>query len=79
MDTVHNLVYLRGCLPGVSNAYVKVSDSIRKGWHQEAFPPNVEVPFPTMLKDTTELPRELAYVPQTSKTDPCLRQMNERN
>ncbi len=78
IDTVHNLVYLKGSLPGVDHAYVRIKDAIRKSWHGKVFPEGATVPFPTEMKSGAELPRELVYVPKEGGVDPFSRQLRER-
>ncbi|KAI8918778.1 translation protein [Entophlyctis helioformis] len=46
IDNVHNLIYVKGGLPGVDDAYVSITDSIKKGWFKQTFPEGAEVPYP---------------------------------
>lgn len=79
IDTVHNLIYLKGSLAGCDEAFVRVTDAVRKGWFGKTFPQGSQIPFPTMLKKSTELPRELIYTPPERGVDPFSRQMREKN
>jgi large subunit ribosomal protein L3 len=47
IDTKHDLISVKGAVPGVDNQFIKVTDSIKKGWHDKLFPKNAKVPFPT--------------------------------
>jgi large subunit ribosomal protein L3 len=40
IDTVHNLLYIKGAIPGTDNAMVKITDAIKKGWYNKTFPAN---------------------------------------
>ncbi|KAL2919431.1 hypothetical protein HK105_201076 [Polyrhizophydium stewartii] len=78
IDNVHNLVYVRGAVPGVEDAYVRITDAIRKSWINQAFPSGASVPFPTFLGDQTQLPREMHAPPPAEGTrDPFSRQRRE--
>jgi hypothetical protein len=59
IDTVHDLIFVKGCLPGVDNAVVTIRDAIRKSWVGKAFPEGSPIPYPTYMGDCSELPREL--------------------
>ncbi|KAJ3299813.1 54S ribosomal protein L9, mitochondrial [Kappamyces sp. JEL0829] len=59
IDTVHDLIYVKGSLPGVDNAIVTCRDAIRKCWVGKAFPEGSTIPFPTYMGNCAELPREL--------------------
>ncbi|KAJ3000327.1 54S ribosomal protein L3 [Globomyces sp. JEL0801] len=79
IDNVHNLIYVKGAVPGVDNAYVRVSDAIKKGWYKKTFPENAVVPFPTFFGKTDALPREsLAPVGVKGTVDPFSRARGER-
>lgn len=60
IDTVDNLIYVKGAVPGVDNAYVKITDAVRKGWYGKAFPQGQSPPFPTFTGTPTA--RELLPV-----------------
>jgi len=49
IDTVHDLIYVKGAVPGVDDTFVNVRDSIRAGWRKDLFPADAAVPFPTYL------------------------------
>jgi large subunit ribosomal protein L3 len=51
------LIYVKGCIPGVDNAFIKVTDAIKKSWAGKAFPEGAIVPFPTSYQEG--LDREL--------------------
>ncbi|KAI8850418.1 translation protein [Chytridium lagenaria] len=38
IDTAHNLLYVKGAVPGPEDKYVLVKDSVRKGWYNQCFP-----------------------------------------
>ncbi|KAJ3262470.1 54S ribosomal protein L3 [Borealophlyctis nickersoniae] len=63
IDTVYNLIYVKGAVPGVDDAYVCVKDAIRKSIHKKTFPPGSNVPFPTFFGNMKSLPRELVVPP----------------
>ena len=68
IDTVDNLIYLKGAVPGVDDAYVKITDAIRKGWIGKAFPVGAVVPFPTSKRG--DFPRELIPAFAATERDP---------
>ncbi|KAJ3115573.1 54S ribosomal protein L3 [Phlyctochytrium bullatum] len=78
IDTVYNLLYVKGAVPGPEDKFVLIKDAVRKGWYNECFPPNTSVPFPTFLGNVKELPRELLPPPppQGAK-DPLARARRE--
>ncbi|TPX64836.1 hypothetical protein SpCBS45565_g05584 [Spizellomyces sp. 'palustris'] len=79
IDTENNLLYVKGAVPGTDDRYVRIKDAVKKGWHNKAFPPGSEVPFPTFLGDSSTLPRELLPVPpQKDERDPFSRQRREK-
>lgn len=79
IDTENNLLYVKGGVPGTDDRYVRIKDAVKKGWHNKAFPPAVEVPFPTFLGNPSELPRELLPPPpQKDERDPFSRQRREK-
>ena len=74
-----NLIYVKGAVPGVDDAMVRVQDAVRKGWFNEVFPKNTNIPFPTFLGDVSTLPRELTPSLPETKIDPFSRQTRERD
>ena len=81
IDTVHNLLYLKGCIPGFDNAFIRIRDAVRAGWYGKTFPQGAKVPFPTMIRQPgVKVPRELVPpMPQEDATDPFSRQLREKN
>ncbi|KAJ3329422.1 kynurenine 3-monooxygenase, mitochondrial precursor [Blyttiomyces sp. JEL0837] len=78
IDTVHNLLYVKGAVPGPQDRFVRVRDAIRKGWYNKCFPEEAKVPFPTFMGDVTSLPREiLAPPPPAGAKDPLARARRE--
>ncbi|KAJ3210191.1 54S ribosomal protein L3 [Dinochytrium kinnereticum] len=78
IDTAHNLLYVKGSIPGPEDKYVLVRDSVRKGWYNQCFPPNTVIPFPTFLGDVKSLPRELLPPPPPEGSkDPLARARRE--
>jgi len=78
IDTVHDLIYVKGSIPGVDDALVECTDSIRKKWINQAFPRDMTVPFPTLMK-SEKLPRELlAPTDMPNQTDPFSKTRRER-
>ena len=76
---MYNLIYVKGCIPGVDEAYVRLTDAKRTTWFDTTFPKGSQVPFPTNFKKLSELPRELNIdLNQLEGTDPLSRQRNER-
>jgi large subunit ribosomal protein L3 len=79
IDSLHNLIYIKGAIPGTDNQYVRVSDAIKKSWFGNVFPENAKIPFPTFLGSSKELEREL--LPQSSfedTVDPFARTRREK-
>jgi large subunit ribosomal protein L3 len=70
VDSKLNLLYVRGCVPGYDEQYVKVRDAIKmRGL--KAFPDQLPPPFPTCTPEANEaLPRE--RVARMSKVDPFM-------
>ncbi|EGF78386.1 hypothetical protein BATDEDRAFT_13292 [Batrachochytrium dendrobatidis JAM81] len=80
IDNQYNLIYVKGGVPGPENGYLRVTDSIKKGWFKKTFPENAIVPFPTYLGDVTTLPREsIAPAPSVGTRDPFSKQRRERD
>ena len=81
IDTVHNLLYLKGSIPGFDNAFIRIKDAIRANWYGKLFPEGSKVPFPTLIrKPGVQVPRELVPpMPEEGVTDPFSRQMREKN
>ena len=52
------MIYVKGCLPGFDNAFIKVTDALKKSWAGKVFPQGAEVPFPTSYQDGS-MQREL--------------------
>jgi large subunit ribosomal protein L3 len=77
IDTVDNLVYVKGAVPGVDDAYVRVSDSIKKNWFNKCFPAGASVPFPTFVGKCEE--RELVPSQVPTILDPMRRAKRERD
>ncbi|ORY42292.1 translation protein [Rhizoclosmatium globosum] len=78
IDTVHNLLYVKGAVPGPEHKYVRISDAIRKGWHGLCFPEGAAVPFPTFTGSIEGLERELmAPAPKEGEKDPLARARRE--
>ncbi|KAJ3194081.1 54S ribosomal protein L3 [Irineochytrium annulatum] len=78
IDTVHNLLYVKGAVPGPIDKVVKVRDAIKKKYLNECFPEGMEVPFPTFMGDVSQLPRELlAPPPAAGAADPLSRPRRE--
>lgn len=77
IDTTHNLIYVKGAVPGVDDQYVRVTDAIKKGWHQKTFPDPKAVPFPTFMGKAEQ--RELLMPSQFGTiTDPFSRTKREK-
>ena len=77
IDTVHNLIYVKGAVPGVDDQYVRVTDAIKAGWHNKTFPDVKQVPFPTFMGKSES--RELVLASQFEKqTDPFSRTKREK-
>ncbi|KAI8910434.1 translation protein [Gorgonomyces haynaldii] len=76
IDTVHNLIYVKGAVPGFDNAWVKIRDAVKKQWHNKAFPQGATVPFPTFVGKPKE--RELLPTQLPQPVDPFTRTRNER-
>ncbi|KAJ3106876.1 54S ribosomal protein L3 [Phlyctochytrium planicorne] len=78
IDTVYNLLYVKGSIPGPDDKYVLVRDSVRKGWYNKCFPPDAVVPFPTFFGSQSQLPRELLPPPPPPNSkDPLARARRE--
>ncbi|KAI9353771.1 translation protein [Obelidium mucronatum] len=78
IDTEHNLLYVKGAVPGPEHKYVRVSDAIRKGWHNQCFPEGAKVPFPTFTGSLEGIERELvAPAPKEGEKDPLARARRE--
>ncbi|KAJ3310631.1 54S ribosomal protein L3 [Boothiomyces sp. JEL0838] len=77
IDTAHDLIYVKGAVPGVDNAYVSVSDAIRKSWHGKCFPAGAQVPFPTYF-GSSEVERELCAPIDEKAFDPFARTRREK-
>ncbi len=71
IDTVDDLIYVKGAVPGVDNAYVRVSDAVRKGWYNKCFPEGATVPFPTFFGKSAA--RELVPGIPATQSDPLMR------
>jgi hypothetical protein len=76
IDTVHGLIYVKGGVPGVDNAMVKIKDAIKKSWFGKTFPSGVTVPFPTSTEPSTE--REQVPKLHLTGIDPFSRTKRER-
>ena len=80
IDTAHNLLYLKGSIPGFDNAFIRLQDAVRAGWYGKTFPKGAHVPFPTMIRRGQDIPRELVPpLPEEGSTDPFSRQLREKN
>ncbi|KAH8555499.1 translation protein [Umbelopsis sp. PMI_123] len=60
IDTELNLIYVKGCVPGFDDQFVKIKDAVKKHgaklFPSDALPP----PFPTVTEDDLQaMPREL--------------------
>ena len=60
IDVAHNLLYVKGCMPGTDDQYIRIRDALRKGWHNKCFPQGLDVPFPTYIQSTTAKVRKVA-------------------
>ena len=78
VDAHNNLLYIKGAIPGSDAAYVKIRDSVRKGWFGKTFPADAQVPFPTFLGDPKEGPREFVVQGDESVRDPFSRPRREK-
>lgn len=78
IDTVYNLIYVKGTIPGVDHAYVRIRDAVRSFWTGKAFPEGAQIPFPTNFKKLSELPRELKIEYKDDGIDPLSRQRKEK-
>ncbi|KAJ3110930.1 54S ribosomal protein L9, mitochondrial [Physocladia obscura] len=78
IDTVHDIIYVKGAVPGPEHGYVKVTDALRKGWFNKTFPPGAVVPFPTFSGSKSDIARELvAPPPDAGEKDPLARARRE--
>ncbi|KAI9329022.1 translation protein [Zopfochytrium polystomum] len=79
IDTVHNLLYVKGAVPGAQDKFVRIRDAIRRLWHGQCFPPGSVVPFPTFMgREVAREPRELLPPPpQAGEKDPLARARRE--
>ena len=78
IDTMLNLLYVKGSVPGADNAFVRVTDSIKKT--SKAFPEGVPVPFPTFMGHVASLPRELLPpMPSAGTRDPFTIERREKD
>jgi hypothetical protein len=55
IDTMYNLLYVKGCLPGAAGSVVRVRDAKRRLWHGQCFPEQAHVPFPTYIPGMEEI------------------------
>jgi large subunit ribosomal protein L3 len=77
IDTVDNLLYVKGAVPGSEDRFVKIRDSVRKGWYNECFPPGTTVPFPTFMGPKPAERELLAPPPPAGTKDPLARARRE--
>ncbi len=77
IDTVPGLIYVKGGVPGVDNALVRVKDAVKKGWFNKIFPKDAQIPFPTSM-GTISTERELLPKLDLSGTDPFARTRREK-
>ncbi|KAJ3042224.1 54S ribosomal protein L3 [Rhizophlyctis rosea] len=84
IDYEYNLLYMKGQCPGHDDAYIRVTDAIKKGWHKQTFPDVERVPMPTWIEERDDVGgRNVAgrevYVEgyQEGKMDPLSRPRRE--
>ena len=77
VDNQHNLLYIKGCVPGVDNQYVRVTDAVRKQWYSKCFPDINKVPIPTMMQSNNER-ESVAESEFTTDNDPFRRTKREK-
>jgi large subunit ribosomal protein L3 len=61
VDSLHDLVYVKGSVMGVDKGFVKVTDAVKKSWFGKCFPAGSLVPWPTSfakMDSTTGTGRE---------------------
>ena len=69
IDNELNLVYVKGCIPGVDDQFVKVRDAVKKRGDKIAPADVLPLPFPTVDPELVKaMPREL--VAKTGGSDP---------
>ncbi|KAF8934702.1 translation protein [Dissophora ornata] len=69
IDNELNLIYIKGCIPGVDDQFVKVRDAVKKRGDKIAPADVLPLPFPTVdPKLVKAMPREL--VAKTGGSDP---------
>ncbi|KAF9166390.1 54S ribosomal protein L9, mitochondrial [Mortierella sp. AD011] len=69
IDNALNLIYVKGCVPGVDNQFVKVRDAVKKHGDKIAPADVLPLPFPTAEPELVKaMPREL--VAKTGGSDP---------
>jgi large subunit ribosomal protein L3 len=60
IDTELNLIYVKGCVPGFDDQFVKVRDAVKKHGAKRFPSDSLPPPFPTMNEiDFKAMPREL--------------------
>ncbi|RKP13043.1 translation protein [Piptocephalis cylindrospora] len=76
VDVGLGLIYVRGCIPGVDDAWVRVKDSVKKRGLRICFPPSEQVPYPSVNGEDAlaQLPRE--RIAKMGGADPMLQSKN---
>ena len=78
IDTVYDLIYVKGEVPGNDMSYVRIKDALINSGSKTTFPIGIKVPYPTNFQKISELPRELTIEPIEGSVDALSRQRNER-